>query len=317
MHEWGWLTAIDLFLSGLGAGTLIVASIVELTRKRYDFDFCPCTLVGAVVSGPLLAVSTFLLIFDLGAGLREPWRIPYLYTHASSVMTFGTWFRTLCIPAAFIYGFLELADTYPRLWSTVTDRLTFLTRFPVRPAKRVFAAVAGLLALVVATYTGFLISVVGPAVPFWSTAILPSVNIPVLPLLFLTSALSTGVGLTLDVASTLSIPDISHQVKQLPLMHLIVVGAETVLLGLLLISASLVGGAAAESARQIVIGTQSIVFWVLAVIPGFVFPLALHAGAAYWGGHSAFLGLVSGIGMLVGRLSLRYIIVVAGIHTFL
>mgnify|MGYP006288197481 FL=1 len=87
MHEWGWLVAIYLFLGGLGAGALAVAAVFELTGKRYEFDFCPVTLVGATVPGPVVLAGTVLLIFDLGAGLREPWRIPYMLTHLSSVMT--------------------------------------------------------------------------------------------------------------------------------------------------------------------------------------------------------------------------------------
>ena len=71
-HHWGWLIAIYLFLGGMGAGSFLIASVFELSGIRYEHDFCPTTMAGAGVSGPLLLVGTFLLIFDLGAGLREP-----------------------------------------------------------------------------------------------------------------------------------------------------------------------------------------------------------------------------------------------------
>ena len=310
MHEWGWMVAIYLFLGGLGAGALVVASIFELSGKRYEFDFCAVTLVGATIAGPVVAAGTVLLIFDLGAGLREPLRIPYMYTHVASVMTWGVWILTLFIPISFAYGFLEIADTYPSVWDWVTKRLGFLSSFPMRPVKKVLAAVGGVLA-------GVLISTVGPAVPFWSTPLLPFIDVPNLPLLFLVSALSTGVGLTVDLAATLSIPDMSHRVKRLPLIHLAMIGLETLLVGLLLISAFLSGGAAAEAAREIVVGVHSLVFWLLIIIPGFVFPFVVHAYAAGLGGHSALSGLGSGIGIVVGGLFLRYLIIVSGIHTFL
>jgi len=317
MHEWGWMVAIYLFLGGLGAGALVVAAVFELTGKRYEFDFCATTLVGATVPGPVVAAGTVLLIFDLGAGLREPWRIPYMFTHLSSVMTWGVWILTLFIPISFVYGFLEIADTYPALWSGITDRVKPLGRLPVRPVKKVLAAVGGILAVSVAVYTGVLISAVGPAVPFWSTSLLPFIGIPNLPLLFLVSALSTGVGLTVDLSATLSIPDMSHRVKRLPLIHLAMIGLETLLVGLLLISAFLSGGAAAQAAREIVVGVHSLVFWLLIIIPGFIFPFVVHAYAAGLGGHSALSGLGSGIGIVVGGLFLRYLIIVSGIHTFL
>ena len=72
---WEWLPAIYLFLGGLGAGVFIVGATFELYGKRYQFDFCPTTLVGATIPGPVIALGTVLLIFDLGAGMREPWRI--------------------------------------------------------------------------------------------------------------------------------------------------------------------------------------------------------------------------------------------------
>lgn len=317
MHGWGWMVAIYLFLGGLGAGALVVASVFELTGKRYEFEFCPCTMVGATIPGPVVAVGTVLLIFDLGAGLREPWRIPYMFTHVSSVMTWGVWILTLFIPISFIYGFLEVADTYPSVWNALTGRLTFLSGLSLRPTKKFFAAVGGILALLVAVYTGILISAVGPAVPFWSTSILPFIDIPNLPLLFLVSALSSGIGLTVDLAATLSIPNIAHRVKGLPLIHLGMIGVETLLLGLLLISAFLAGGAAAQSAREIVVGVHSLMFWLLIIIPGFIFPFAVHAYAVGLGGHSPMSGLGSGIGIVVGGLFLRYLIIVSGIHTFL
>ncbi|MGD8244814.1 MAG: polysulfide reductase NrfD, partial [Anaerolineae bacterium] len=147
--------------------------------------------------------------------------------------------------------------------------------------------------------------------------VLPFINIPNLPLLFLVSALSTGVGLTVDVAATLSIPDLSRRVRRLPLIHLTMIGLETLLVGLLLITAFLSGGAAAQAAREIVVGVHSFVFWLLIIIPGFVFPFVVHAYAAGLGGHSPLSELCAGFGVVVGGLFLRYLIIVSGIHTFL
>ena len=315
---WGWLPAIYLFLGGLGAGALLVAAVFELTNKRYQFEFCPVTLVGATVPGPVVALGAVLLIFDLGAGLREPWRIAYMLTHFTSVMTWGVWILSIFIPLSFIYGFLEVMDSYPSIWERIKNhklakRLAFLQQFPLRRAKRVAAAAGSIFAVGVAVYTGVLLSAVGPAIPFWSTWVLPFIPIPMLPLLFLVSALSTGVGLTVDLSSTLVMPEVFHRIHRLPLIHLAMIGIETLLLGLLLITAFIDGGAAAQSAYGIVVGPHSIVFWVLIVLPGFIFPFIVQAYAAGMGRHSALSGLGSGIGIVVAGLFLRYLVVVSGI----
>jgi len=319
---WGWLPAIYLFLGGLGAGAFLVAAVFELTNKRYQFEFCPVTLVGATVPGPVVALGAVLLIFDLGAGLREPWRIAYMVTHFTSVMTWGVWILSLFIPLSFIYGFLEVMDIYPSGWEWIKSRkwarkLAFLQEFPVRRVKRIVAAVGSVFALGTAVYTGVLLSAVGPSIPLWSTWVLPFIPIPMLPLLFLVSALSTGVGLTVDLAATLVVPDVSHRIRRLPLIHLAMIGIETLLLGFLLITAFLHGGAAAQSARDIVVGQHSIVFWVLIVIPGFIYPFIVHAYAAGLGQHSPASGLGSGIGIVVAGLFLRYLIIVSGVPAIL
>ena len=319
---WGWLPAIYLFLGGLGAGTFLVAAVIELTNKRYEFDFCALTLVGATVSGPVVALGTVLLVFDLGAGLREPWRILYMFTHFTSVMTWGIWILSIFIPLSLIYGFLEVMDTYPAVWEWVKSRrgigrITLLQRFPLRRVKRVVAAVGSLFAVGTALYTGILISVVGPAIPFWSTPVLPFIPIPMLPLLFLASALSTGVGLAVDLAAVLVVPDVCRHIRQLPLFHLALIGTETLLLGMLLITALLDGGAAAQSAYDIMVGPHSIIFWVLIVIPGFVGPFLIHTYSAILGRHSPASVLGSGIGTIMAGLFLRYLIIVGGIPAFL
>ena len=80
---WGWLIGVYLFLGGLGAGSFLIAAFFELSGWRYKSQVCPVALVGATVSGPLVAIGSALLIFDLGAGKMEPWRIFYMFTQPS------------------------------------------------------------------------------------------------------------------------------------------------------------------------------------------------------------------------------------------
>jgi formate-dependent nitrite reductase membrane component NrfD len=304
-YYWGWLVAIYLFMGGMGAGSFVIAALIELTGGRYDQKYCPTTMVGAGVSGPLILIGTVLLIFDLGAGLNEPWRILNMFTNFSSVMTWGIWILSLFLPIAFLYGFLEIMHVYPQVLAWARKRLRFLPEtLPYRRIKRVVCSVGLVLAVATAIYTGVLLSVV-EAVPLWST--------PILPALFLVSALSTGMGLCIDLSATLAIPEIHRRFKHLPTIHLVMIGLELTLLALLLVTALNRGGEAAESAKLILTGNGSITFWILVVGFGMVYPMMVHAYALARQSHGYLSGILSGVGIVIAGLFVRYLIVAAAI----
>lgn len=304
-HYWGWLVAIYLFLGGMGAGAFLMAATVELTGLRYRLKYCPTALVGAGVSGPLILIGTVLLILDLGAGLQEPWRILFMFTNFHSVMTWGIWILTLFLPIAFLYGILEVMDVHPEVLIWARKRLRFLPEtLPYRRLKRPVCIVGSVLAIATAIYTGVLLSVV-QAVPLWNT--------PVLPALFLISAISTGMGLTFDLSATLAVPEIHRRYDHMPLIHMIFIGLEIALLALLLILALNKGGEAAESAKLIVLGNRSVVFWVLVVGFGMVYPFTVHVYAFARRTHGYLSGILSGVGIVIAGLFVRYLIVAAAI----
>ncbi|HSR31070.1 MAG TPA: NrfD/PsrC family molybdoenzyme membrane anchor subunit [Anaerolineae bacterium] len=304
-HYWGWLVAIYLFLGGMGAGAFLIAAIIELTGARYREEYCPTTLAGAGVSGPLLLIGTVLLVFDLGAGMREPWRILYMFTNMQSVMTWGIWILTLFLPIAFLYGIIEVMHVHPEILLWARKRLRFLpAELPYRRIKRVVCSVGIVLAIGTAIYTGVLLSVV-EAVPLWNT--------PILPALFLTSAISTGMGLAFDLSATLAVPEIHRRYNFMPLVHMILIGLELSLLGLLLITALNGGGEAAESAKLILVGNRSVVFWLVVVGFGMVYPLMVHVYAFARHSHGYLSGILSGAGIVIAGLFVRYLIVAAAI----
>ncbi|MFZ5915957.1 MAG: NrfD/PsrC family molybdoenzyme membrane anchor subunit [Chloroflexota bacterium] len=312
---WHWLAAIYLFLGGLGAGAFLIAAIVELTGDRDRQAFCPITLVGSTISGPAVGIGAVLLVIELGAGLREPWRIPYMFTHFSSVMTWGIWILTLFIPIAMLYGFFEVMDTYPDAWAWIMTKLRFkfLKKIPVRRVKRMLAAMGSVFAVSTGIYTGVLLCAVGPAIPLWSAPLWPGLSIPLLPALFLVSAVSTGMGLTIDMTATISEPETPHRFRFLPVIHMSAIGIEAILVGLLLFSAKSLGGAASQSVDMIVSGHMRVAFWVGFVFVGLVYPFSVHAYAIGAGRHSALSGIGSGIGIVFAGLFLRYIILSSGI----
>jgi len=309
---WHWLPAIYLFLGGLGAGSFLVAAAVELTGERYKHEFCPTTLVGSTIAGPVVAVGALLLIVDLGAGVREPWRIFYMFTKFSSVMTWGIWILSLFIPIAFLYGFLELMEVYPDVWKKIAGKLGILKNLPLRRVKR-FSVVAGsMLAVGTGIYTGVLISAIGPAMPLWSADLWPGLPVPMMPILFLVSAVSTGMGLTIDLSATIALPEVQRRFDGLPIIHMAAIGLEAILVGLLLYSANSLGGAGAASADIMVTGHMRAAFWIGFVAIGLVFPFVVHAYAIGAGSHSPISGIGSGVGIVVAGLFLRYIILASG-----
>jgi formate-dependent nitrite reductase membrane component NrfD len=310
---WHWLPAIYLFLGGLGAGSFLVAAVVELSGERYKHEFCPTTLVGSAVAGPVVTAGAVLLIIDLGAGMREPWRIFYMFTNFSSVMTWGIWILSLFIPVAFLYGFLELMEVYPNAWERITGKLGVLKNLPVRRVKRFAVAAGSVLAVCTAIYTGVLISAVGPAMPLWSADLWPGLPVPLMPILFLVSAISTGMGLTIDLAATIALPAVQRRLDSLPVIHMVAIGLEAILVGLLLYSANSLSGAGTMSASVIVTGHMRAAFWIGFVAIGLIFPFVVHAYAIGAGSHSAILGIGSGFGIVVAGLFLRYIILASGV----
>ena len=313
---WGWLVVIYLFLGGLGAGAFLTAALFELTGWRYRRNFCPVTLTGSAISGPAVALGSALLILDLGAGKAEPWRMVYLFTHFSSPMTWGIWILCLFIPVAVLYGLMELIEVEPFLRGLAWSRIPKVVQ-NLKVYRRRVVIVGSFLAVGTAVYTGVLISAVGPSMPLWSQPILPFLPIPMMPLLFLVSALSTGMGLTFDLAATIALPQIQQEIRSMDLVHIVLIGLENILIGLLLITALSAGGAAADSAREIMYGTLRVVFWVGVVLVGLVFPFVVHAYAIGAGRHSLWSGIVAGVGIVVAGLFLRYLIISAGIPAYL
>ena len=302
---WGWLVAIYLFLGGMGAGAFLIAAVIELSGKRYEQEYCPTTLVGAGISGPLIVIGTVLLIFDLGAGLREPWRIVNMFTNLSSVMTWGIWILSFFIPIAFVYGVLEVMHVYPGILEWLRKWLRFLPEtLPYRAIKRIVCSIGILLALGTALYTGVLLSVV-QAVPLWST--------PILPVLFLISAVSTGMALSLDLSATVMVPETPHRFKRLPVIHIALIGLEIIVLAVFFYISFQKGGEAAESVQLILTGAGSLIFWVMVAGLGLVFPLVLNVYALLRGSHGHVVGILAGAAIVVAGLFVRYLIVAAAI----
>lgn len=164
-HKWSADLFVPgyLFFGGLAGGLIVVAALADLLglRSARAATVARLTALTALVA---LAVAGFLLTVHLGKPERGL-GFPLFFTNYNSWMTRGGW----VVGAAAVVAF-----AYAALWY-----------FRVMPAlRRVLAVLLIPLGAMLAFYTGLLLSGAG-YVPLWSSRYLP--------LLFLTSGLTTGV----------------------------------------------------------------------------------------------------------------------------
>ncbi|MEP7369551.1 MAG: NrfD/PsrC family molybdoenzyme membrane anchor subunit [Dermatophilaceae bacterium] len=292
---WGWQIAWYLFLGGLGAG----ATLTSLVASRAGSRFAAIERAGATLAGPVVAFGTALLVVDLGMGLREPWRLVYLYTNWQSPMTWGTWILTLFIPIALLHALAVTGPMSPR-W----ERLVSPVRRVSTRAASVLKVIAGVLALSTAVYTGFLLSV-PPSFPL--------LNSLMLPVLFTVSALSTGLSAAVLGGYVLARREgVVLDLQQWSRVHigLLVVEFAALLAWLGVGSASVAGNA---SVQQLISGDLAPVFWVGLVLAGLVGPILAFVIETALRGSGHRLALAGEAGVLAGGLALRYLVLLAAV----
>jgi formate-dependent nitrite reductase membrane component NrfD len=292
---WGWQIAWYLFLGGLGAG----ASLTSLLASRSGTRYAAIERAGATLAGPAVAFGTALLIFDLGAGRSEPWRLVYLYLNWQSPMTWGTWILTLFIPVALMHSLAVTGAMAPR-FERIVAPLRRVSVQAVSPLK----VTAGVLALSTAVYTGVLLSV-PPSYPL--------LNSWLLPVLFLVSALSTGLS-----AAVLGGYLMAHrQSVELDLHRWsrIHVGLVLLELGVLLAWLAVGSGSPAggTSVDMLVSGTLAPVFWGFVVVAGLVGPVLAFLVESRQRKSDARLSLAGEAGVLAGGLALRYLVLLSAV----
>jgi len=280
---WGWLIISYLFLAGAGAGAFLAAVACDLLAPDWSKALARA---GSLAAGPLVAIGTVCLVLDLEAGLWEPWRQIYLVNNLNSMISWGVIILGLFIPVAFLYG-------------VALNEITIVGK-RLKPYLRHLEVVGSVLALSTATYTGVLIAVVN-GVPFWNT--------PLMPVLFLVSAISTGLAVAMIGAAIIDINTI-RTLSNFALGHVIFLSMEALALVLLVFMSLTRSVEAAASANLLISGMLSPYFWVLVVMLGMVVPFALSIVEYYeYGEMPKSLVVGADVLVLVGGMSLRALIV--------
>jgi len=294
-NVWGPLIAWYLFLAGVGAGAYVVGFGASLLGERYR----PLVKPGIYLGAPLVAIGSLLLLLDLGAPIRF-W-MGFLRPQ-SSMISVGIWIISIFI----VLGAIHIAALlFPQV--KLSEK-----------AQRWLGWITSLFALATAIYTGLLLGVV-KAVPFWNT--------PMLPLLFLVSALSTGMGAVVLVvglrrwvtpkAVEAEKEQVTESVHALSRVDLPFIVTELLVLFFLVFLMAASRTIAAESARYLVSGGYAVAFWLGVVVVGLLVPVTLEAWSVTRGKGLSLarlldLGVITGLCLLVGGLILRYAVLAAG-----
>ncbi|KAB2954305.1 oxidoreductase [Heliorestis acidaminivorans] len=278
---WGMLVVVYLFLGGLGAGAYLTAYGAE---KGYFGTIPGLAKAGYLISAPAVAIGCVLLVFDLGQGLLKPWLIPGMLMNLSSVMTWGFVILSLFVVVATLHLYLH--------WKNIE-------------APKYLLSLGAFLAIATAVYTGFLLSVI-KAVPLW--------NNHLIPLIFLASAMSTGLSASMLLAHYLK--KVKVETTKVDKAHFYIIAAESILLFVFLAMAisGFKGLVAQQSAQNIIIGSLAPFFWIIFFLIGLIAPLAIFAHNTFRENKLSHNLVLSGdIAVVLGGFSLRYLIIAAAI----
>lgn len=285
---WGSLIVWYLFLAGVAAGTFLTSAFVETKYPENK----KVKKAGRLMTPVLLAVGLLLLMVDAEAGFLNPLRFFSLYLNPGSVMTIGVYIITVFIIIALISAIMELRG---------------------KKTPKALTWVGILFAVGLAVYTGVLLGVV-PAYPLWNNA--------ALPILFLVSALSTGIAAT-SLAGAIFDQKNFKSMKALKKNHAVLLGIEVIVLAMMLIIAGSSGNAATESTFMIIAGSFAPLFWIGVVLVGLVLPLSIELlgmrASRKNKGTVVPVGIVAGteVGVLLGGFFLRFTIVMAALPIYL
>jgi formate-dependent nitrite reductase membrane component NrfD len=185
---WGWPIAAYLFLGGLGGGVAALSYWLGLEMAGNPAAARSVRRFGMAAGLASLVLGTLLLVYDLG----DPAHLWHIFGNPRSWIFWGVVIITVFMVATAAYLVPEVTG----------DRTAVPWVARLQRAQPVLSLVAAITGVLVALYTGFLVSM-APAIPFWDT--------PALPLLFLVSALST--------ASALLMLQVAWDVGRLPHGH--------------------------------------------------------------------------------------------------
>jgi polysulfide reductase chain C len=211
-------------------------------------------------------------------------------SNPTSMISWGVLILSLFIPVAFLYA--AALNEFPLLSPFARKHVFFLK-------------IAGsVLAVATAGYTGVLIAVVN-GVPFWNTAIMP--------VLFLASAISTGLAIAMIGAAAVDSRTIRN-LSNFAMGHIVFLSIEAFVLMMFLFMSLTRSSEAAASAGMLISGGLSPYFWGLVVVLGILVPYGFSFLEYFRYGHAPkVLVIAADVFVLIGGVSLRALIIFSGL----
>lgn len=302
--HWPWPVALYLFLASISAGSIIVSLLVKWNRHERENSSIWDAMIrsGALVAPISIFLGLLILIVDLGKPLSFYWL--FVRYNFSSVMTIGVVFLLIYTPIVVVFMCLvfERVIFKYRIWilEILIDWLKGFHSYAKVIEYFLFAA-----AVCVAVYTGFLLSSLYP-IPLWNNAIIP--------ILFLTSGISSGIAINILVGKIFFKSTINEEsVKYLLVMDLRVILTEFPLIGMLFIGLMYEGGDSLVVAKEALSsGVWSVVFWCGVVGIGLFLPLLTVLNALKHHVYRVNYIITNSIVVLLGVMLLRAYIIYAG-----
>ncbi|MEO5357599.1 MAG: polysulfide reductase NrfD [Nitrospirae bacterium YQR-1] len=288
---WNYIIVFYLFSAGISAGAVLVGSIAKLT----DAGKYRQTAKTAALIAPFPIMAGMLgLVYDLEKPLYF-WR---LLTHfePTSVMSVGAWIIFLFSIISTVNFIVVLPERY--------DYLKIRNLFDVALLSRLINVSGFILAFVTATYTGLLLSTL-VARPLW--------NSPVLPLMFMFSAVIDGIAVVRLIHMFSKSEDVQQDNHLLHIMDIVLLFL--LLLSLLLFLFGLYNSSeyARGSLSVVLSGELRVSFLIGVLLLGIIVP-ALYGVYEFFSGNaqSGSFKIIALLCTLIGGYMLRYVAIYAG-----
>ena len=280
-EAFGIFIAIYFYLTGLSAGSFILSTLA------YGFGmekFKPIARIGVVLATVLLVIAPLFLLFHIGMPQRA-WHL-FTYLNFSSPITWGTYLLVLYPINCLVYAYFMFKDNF---------KLTKFFGFTGLP-----------LAILVHGYTGFILAF-GKARALWNTALMP--------ILFLASAIVSGIALMILVfsikerffsKSKIINRDLVFSMGKLLAWAIVF---DLFLVGCDLIVLSISHADAQAAAHLIIFGKFSFLFIVVENFLGKIVPLFLLLVPKF---RTLATVILASVLVIIGIFVMRYVVVLGG-----
>jgi formate-dependent nitrite reductase membrane component NrfD len=316
IDTWGWQVATYLFLGGLVAGLMVLGSLLRLLRRQ---RYARAVLAGDLAALPLLGIGMLLLFLDLANPLNV-WRL-FVTLQLTSPMSWGSWILLFSMLVLVLRLALRFAEwpapsavppnskrngregwrrSAQRAWRDTWQKIAATSR-RFAPLDRPLSVLTLLLGLCVGIYTGVLLSSIASR-PLWNSGLLPA--------LFLASGLGSGAAFLSVFARKEEQPRLVPLSIGLGLLELMLAGAY-------LLSLHFGTTAMQRSAALVFSGPYGLMFCGIVIFVGLCVPVLVEIFE--WRGEPlpGISTTVTSVLTLTGGVTLRFVIVLAGMLSFI